>query len=79
MPFASASSSPGDRLASAQHVLCKCVVCERARVADRAVSGAAPKEPVVSKKSGLLYERRLIDKYIDENGKVRRRRRTGVR
>ncbi|KAI3626449.1 hypothetical protein CBS9595_001810 [Malassezia furfur] len=32
-------------------------------------SGEAPKEPVVSKKSGLLFEKRLIERYIDEHGK----------
>ncbi|WFD17921.1 RING-type E3 ubiquitin transferase [Malassezia caprae] len=32
------------------------------------VSGEAPKEPVVSKKSGHVYERRLIEQYIDEHG-----------
>ncbi|WFD42737.1 RING-type E3 ubiquitin transferase [Malassezia psittaci] len=34
-----------------------------------AISGEAPKEPVLSKKSGLLFEKRLIERYIDENGK----------
>lgn len=34
-----------------------------------AISGEPPKVPVVSKKSGLVYERHLIQKYIDENGK----------
>ncbi|KAJ1674822.1 hypothetical protein EV182_002496, partial [Spiromyces aspiralis] len=34
-----------------------------------AISGDVPKEPVVSPKTGKLYERRLIVKYIDENGK----------
>ena len=33
------------------------------------VSGEPPKVPVVSKKSGLVYEQRLIHKYINENGK----------
>ena len=33
------------------------------------VSGEPPKVPVVSKKSGLVYEQRLIHKYIEENGK----------
>lgn len=28
------------------------------------VSGDVPEEPVVSKKSGLLYERRLIERHI---------------
>ncbi|KAL8343090.1 hypothetical protein RB598_004440 [Gaeumannomyces tritici] len=34
-----------------------------------AISGEAPQEPVVSKKSGHVYEKRLIEKYIDEHGK----------
>lgn len=33
-----------------------------------AISGVTPEEPVVSVKSGLLYERRLIEKYIAETG-----------
>ncbi|KAG0329672.1 Pre-mRNA-processing factor 19 [Dissophora globulifera] len=33
------------------------------------VSGEAPENPVVSKKSGQVYERRLIVKYIEDNGK----------
>ena len=33
------------------------------------VSGEPPTTPVVSKKSGLIYEQRLILKYIQENGK----------
>lgn len=34
-----------------------------------AISGEPPKVPVVSKKSGLVYEQRLIHKYIHDNGK----------
>ncbi|KAG0049338.1 hypothetical protein BGZ83_005877 [Gryganskiella cystojenkinii] len=34
-----------------------------------AISGEAPEHPVVSKKSGQVYERRLIVKYIEDNGK----------
>ncbi|KAF9584268.1 glycerol ethanol, ferric requiring protein [Lunasporangiospora selenospora] len=34
-----------------------------------AISGEAPEQPVVSKKSGQIYERRLIVKYIEDNGK----------
>lgn len=34
-----------------------------------AISGEPPKVPVVSRKSGLVYEQRLIQKYMDENGK----------
>ncbi|SNX81419.1 probable PRP19 - non-snRNP spliceosome component required for DNA repair [Melanopsichium pennsylvanicum] len=34
-----------------------------------AISGEPPKVPVVSKKSGLVYEQRLIHKYINDNGK----------
>ncbi|KAI0020887.1 Prp19-domain-containing protein [Xylariomycetidae sp. FL0641] len=34
-----------------------------------AISGEAPQEPVVSKVSGSLFEKRLIEKYIEENGK----------
>mmetsp|Transcript_7366 Transcript_7366/g.6601 ORF Transcript_7366/g.6601 Transcript_7366/m.6601 type:complete len:508 (+) Transcript_7366:21-1544(+) len=33
------------------------------------ISGEIPIEPVVSKKSGLIYEKSLILKYIDETGK----------
>ncbi|TRM65671.1 WD40-repeat-containing domain protein [Schizophyllum amplum] len=33
-----------------------------------AISGEPPQEPVVSAKSGKVYERRLIVKYITENG-----------
>jgi pre-mRNA-processing factor 19 len=29
------------------------------------VSGEVPDEPVVSKKSGLLFERRLVERYIE--------------
>ena len=32
------------------------------------ISNKVPEEPVVSKKSGLLFEKRLILKYIDEKG-----------
>ncbi|CEH17939.1 mRNA splicing factor [Ceraceosorus bombacis] len=34
-----------------------------------AISGEPPAQPVISSKSGQLYEARLIRKYIDENGK----------
>lgn len=33
------------------------------------VSGEAPEEPVVSKKTGTVFEKRLVEKYIEENGK----------
>jgi pre-mRNA-processing factor 19 len=33
-----------------------------------AISGEPPQDPVVSSKSGHVYERRLILKYITENG-----------
>ncbi|KAF9535329.1 WD40-repeat-containing domain protein [Crepidotus variabilis] len=33
-----------------------------------AISGEPPQDPVVSQKSGKVYERRLIVKYINENG-----------
>lgn len=33
-----------------------------------AISGEAPQDPVVSSKSGNVYERRLILKYITDNG-----------
>jgi len=32
------------------------------------ISGEPPQDPVVSQKSGKVYERRLIVKYISENG-----------
>ncbi|KAJ2160644.1 hypothetical protein GGF46_002073 [Coemansia sp. RSA 552] len=32
------------------------------------VSGEAPTEPVVSTKTGRVYERRLLQKYLEENG-----------
>ncbi|PKA55056.1 U-box domain-containing protein 72 [Apostasia shenzhenica] len=34
-----------------------------------AISGEIPEEPVISKKSGLLYERRLIERHIADYGK----------
>ncbi|KAI0399156.1 WD40-repeat-containing domain protein [Xylaria palmicola] len=34
-----------------------------------ALSGEAPQEPVVSKLSGSVFEKRLIEKYIEEHGK----------
>ncbi|KAK3944380.1 WD40-repeat-containing domain protein [Diplogelasinospora grovesii] len=34
-----------------------------------ALSGEVPEEPVVSKKTGTVFEKRLILKYIEENGK----------
>jgi len=34
-----------------------------------AISGTTPEEPVVSSKSGQIFERRLIEKYIEANGK----------
>eukprot|EP01018_Ginkgo_biloba_P003536 Gb_26066 [translate_table: standard] len=34
-----------------------------------AISGVTPEEPVISKLSGLLFEKRLIEKYIAEHGK----------
>jgi pre-mRNA-processing factor 19 len=33
------------------------------------ISGTVPEDPVISKKSGHLFERRLIEKYIRETGK----------
>lgn len=33
-----------------------------------AISGEPPQDAVVSQKSGHVYERRLITKYIEENG-----------
>ncbi|KAF9677765.1 hypothetical protein SADUNF_Sadunf08G0141500 [Salix dunnii] len=35
----------------------------------RKVSGEVPEQPVVSKKSGILYEKRLIERQISEYGK----------
>ncbi|KAH7361515.1 cell cycle control protein cwf8 [Plectosphaerella cucumerina] len=32
------------------------------------ISGEAPQEPVASRKSGAVFEKRLIEKYIQENG-----------
>ncbi|KAK9791122.1 hypothetical protein WJX73_000987 [Symbiochloris irregularis] len=34
-----------------------------------AISGHVPEEPVVSRSTGHLYEKRLIEKYIQDNGK----------
>lgn len=34
-----------------------------------AVSGEAPEQPVVSVKSGNVFEKRLIEKYIADHGK----------
>ncbi|KAJ2897391.1 hypothetical protein MKZ38_004692 [Zalerion maritima] len=34
-----------------------------------AISGEAPQEPVASRKNGTVYEKRLVEKYIEENGK----------
>uniref|UniRef100_A0ACD5TP49 Uncharacterized protein n=1 Tax=Avena sativa TaxID=4498 RepID=A0ACD5TP49_AVESA len=34
-----------------------------------AISGEVPDEPVVSMRSGLLFERRLIERYIEDHGK----------
>ncbi|KAI8476157.1 MAG: spliceosome component, nuclear pre-mRNA splicing factor [Monoraphidium minutum] len=34
-----------------------------------AISGNVPEEPVVSKKTGHLFERRLVEKYVAETGK----------
>ncbi|XP_020599471.1 pre-mRNA-processing factor 19-like [Phalaenopsis equestris] len=34
-----------------------------------AISGEVPEDPVISKKSGLLYERRLIERHIADYGK----------
>ncbi len=33
------------------------------------VSGEVPQEPVVSRKSGHLYEKKLITKYIEAEGR----------
>ena len=33
-----------------------------------AISGEPPQDPVISTKSGHVYERRLVQKYIAENG-----------
>ncbi|OAY28153.1 pre-mRNA-processing factor 19 homolog 1 [Manihot esculenta] len=33
------------------------------------ISGEVPEEPVVSEKSGLLYEKRLIERHISDHGK----------
>ena len=33
-----------------------------------AISGEPPQDPVVSSKSGHVYERRLILKYLKDNG-----------
>lgn len=37
-------------------------------LADSLVSGETPQEPVLSVKTGHVYERRLIEKYITESG-----------
>ncbi|KAL5702424.1 RING-type E3 ubiquitin transferase [Ranunculus cassubicifolius] len=34
-----------------------------------AISGEVPEDPVVSKKSGLLFEKRLIESHVQDNGK----------
>ncbi|PKS13367.1 hypothetical protein jhhlp_000138 [Lomentospora prolificans] len=33
-----------------------------------AISGEAPQEPVLSKKSGAVYEKRLIEQYVEQHG-----------
>jgi pre-mRNA-processing factor 19 len=33
-----------------------------------AISGEPPQDPVISTKSGHVYDRRLVQKYITENG-----------
>lgn len=35
---------------------------------EQLVSGAPPTAPVVSKTTGTVYEKALIERYIDENG-----------
>ncbi|CAM8921210.1 unnamed protein product [Rhodiola kirilowii] len=39
------------------------------RTMNCSISGEVPEEPVISKKSGLLFERRLIERHISESGK----------
>nr|WJH19494.1 PSO4 [Euglena gracilis] len=33
------------------------------------ITGTSPEEPVISKKSGHLFERRVVEKYIEQHGK----------
>lgn len=48
---------------------CLLVPCQSTQADKTTVSGEAPEEPVVSKKTGTVFEKRLIEKYIEENGK----------
>lgn len=67
--------APVDTQSIHQNALCKyvtlrpvdCIVL-LTRI-QHTVSGEAPEEPVVSKKTGTVFEKRLIEKYVEENGK----------
>lgn len=47
----------------------QCCISDRIFNSIIIVSGEAPKQPVVSLKSGNVFEKNLIEKYIADNGR----------